>query len=324
MIIWKIYFDNIDIDIEMGAVTVLKGSHKKWFQLIRLIEDFFCNKNSTVSILEDTQDVRKKDWECYFIPFDSQIQLDKFSAKSPLKFLLDEFVEVLSNSSTLLSEINDLWVELAEEIEFISEQEKFSKYTLKLSLKDLSLDEIKKFIKFEPLNKWMTPFEYKKLLLNLIIDKSVERKRLIIIEFPELYTSKREMDLFCDIINRLVKKGVHFLIVTNHSLSGNLNYIYKGKIINNAELEKIKRKVINEIPYFFDDSMYMVAKKHLLRLVDNIEDDEREIKLSTDLESSISIAIYIMLKHLGIDSTVDTSSIPKNLSAFINSYTPMK
>lgn len=58
--------------------------------------------------------------------------------------------------------------------------------------------------------------------------------------------------------------------------------------------------------------------------MDNIEDDEREIKLSTDLESSISIAIYIMLKHLGIDSTVDTPSIPKNLSAFINSYTPMK
>lgn len=145
MIMWQIKDSNIEYEIEIGPITILKGTKSIWFQLVRLIDDYFNNKNSSVQIVEDIQAVYKKDWDCYFIPFDTHLQFDKLTVKSPLKSLIDETFEQLS-LNPIVKDLFEVWDSLNDELELISNK-LINDYYLQILLQPITFDNLKKFMR---------------------------------------------------------------------------------------------------------------------------------------------------------------------------------
>ncbi|MFX0561212.1 hypothetical protein TEPIDINF_002683 [Tepidibacillus infernus] len=317
MIIWNIISEELECEVEVGPITVLKGSHELWFKLVRLIDDYFTNKNTEVQIYEDTQLLYKKDWECLFIPYDAHLQFDKINSKSPLKILLDEMSEELSYSPVYL-ELLSIWDELRDELDLVNT--KIEKYGLTLKMESFGIDHLKDFLLFTATKNIMTPIEYKTMLLNLFADKLNDKKRLIIIELPELYANNTQFTEFINIVEQLSKMGIQFLIVTQKNLSGNHNYVFDEKIINEALLENMKRKVFSEVPFICENDLYEEAKDHLLKVVDNFVFQNRKLGLSTIQNEAIIVLLYVMINHLNIRIPLDMSGISPNLQAFVKSY----
>ena len=318
MIIWQIIDEQNEWEIEIGKVTVLKGSNILWYKIVRNIDDYFNNKNSTVRIYEGTQLLPKKDWECLFIPFDAHLQLDKLNSKSPLKFLLDEVLEELSRSPAYQG-LLEIWEDIRDELDFL--KNKVNNYGLSLQLDPIELDQLKGFISFTTMQKIMAPLEYKILLLKLFADRIIEKKRIIIIELPELYAEAVEYKKLFDIAGLLTDRGIKVIFVTeNHHISENYNYVINGSIINSARIENIRRKVINELPFVCDNHLFDEAKKYILNAVDNSTMMEGKLIFPTEQKEVFTVILFVVLKHLNIDLQVDTDGFSTNLFNFISSY----
>ncbi len=317
MKLWHIKENNRELEIDVGSITILRGSHSTWYKLIRSIEDYFINRNSEVSILEDTQLLHKKDWECLFIPFDASLDLNKITTKSPLKHLLDEVSNEIA-LTPIFSELITIWDEMNEELEFV--KRKFEKYDIDINLKEFDIDDLKSFIEFKT-KQMLTPIEYKKLLLTLFTDKYPEKKRLVIIELPELYAEEtRLLELISDIVS-LSNKGTSFIIVTTSDLfNGNANYIFSDHVLNDAKVMLVKRKVINELPFYCDNDLFERAKSKLLDYVDNSIKSNEKTPLSTDQDEMLITTIFLLAYHLNIKVNLDISVLSQNMKAFSNSY----
>ncbi|MBD8069859.1 hypothetical protein [Bacillus sp. PS06] len=317
MKIWNITEDRNENEIQVGKVTILKGSNSCWYKLARDIDDYFNNKKSKISIFEDTQLLYQKDWECLFIPFDAHVQLDKITSKSPLKILVDDIVSEIA-MSPIYHEFIDAWQSLSEEIDFF--QSNLTKYELGIRLVDFELDHFKSFISLQSLNNLLKPIQFKKLLLSLLANKMIEKKTLVILEYPELYADQEEISELRISIEQLVKKGVNFIIITNSSLTDNCNYVFGGKILNAASILKIKRKVMQELPFYCDDELYNQALNILLQYVDNLSMKDENLKFSTDINQQLKTILFVLTKHLEINLNLDLTGLPDNIKAYIKSY----
>ncbi|WP_062107074.1 hypothetical protein [Bacillus niameyensis] len=318
MIIWHIEGNGREVEIEVGPLTVLKGSHQKWFTLVRKINDFFNEKKSDVQIYEDTQLLHKQDWECIFIPFDASLELDKINTKSPLKILLDEMSDELTMIPSYY-ELISIWEELIEEVQFISH--KLKRFDLKLDLANFELDFLKKHLTFQSMNQLMTPIEYKKLILQLCAERGMDKKRIIIVELPELYASKKELANFIGMVHDLLEVGTRFIIVTNSIAQvGNRNYIFNGRIINNAILENMKQIILSELPFYCQDAIYREVQQMVIDHVDKYGDGTLENAFTHNYQESVIAVLYVISKNLSIDLNLDLSKVSPNISKFLSSY----
>lgn len=318
MIIWEIESNDLEFMIEVGQVTILKGSNDTWYKLVRCIDDHFNNKTSGVKIYEDTQVLQKKDWECLFIPFDASLQLDKINSKSPLKFLLEDLCGELMLSPTYVT-LGEVWEELKDELEIINK--KVENLGISLQLYSFEIENLKSFLYFNAQQDWMTPIEYKNLLLKLFIERKMEKKRLIIIELPELYSNYSEYSESIKLINNISKNGTRFIIVTDRTnLIGNVNYYYDGKIINESLIEGIKPKVLAEVPFFCEEKIYNHAKQYLIQSVDNSVNKSGKIVINSKLDEAVATVLFVMLHQLNIPSSLDITGFSLNIRNFIKSY----
>lgn len=317
MKMWNIFDEKTECEIEIGSVSILEGSYVHWYEVIRLIDDYFNNKNTTVEIFEDTQLLHKKDWECFFIPFDIHLQVDKLTSKSPLKTIFDQLSETLSFSPIYI-ELIQLWEELKDEIELLSK--KAGKYNLALELRDLNIEDIKSFLSFKTLKKSMTPIDYKKLLLTLYAERRIEKKRLILIELPELYAEESDFLEIMQMIQFFSEKGILFIIISQRELQGNVNKLIGGKIINNAKLENIKRLVLNDVPFVCEEILFEKTKKNLMKAVNNLKNSKENISLSTGYTEDEIIVLYVMAQILKININIDISGVSTNLMKFAKTY----
>ncbi|WAA09862.1 hypothetical protein [Fervidibacillus albus] len=320
MILWEIREeDTFDLEIEIENITVLKGSNNIWFRLVRLVDDFFNNKGSIVTIMEDTQIIHKSDWECLFVPFDAHIQLDKLSTKSPLKSLWEEAAEELYNH-TIFNELNDIWDVLREEVELISKR-KVEKYGLKLTVDDFSYNHLKKFIGFSSIKNYTTPFDFKLMLIKLFANKSVNKRKLVIVEYPELYTDQNEFQEFTSFVQSLAEKGLQFIIVSNENLPfyGSKNYFLQNVVINQAKIEMVKRKVMNDLPFVVDHHDFAHVQKQFFELVDKLSNSVTHQPLSTGDDVTLTI-FYVLSHHLGLNLNIDKSQVSNDLYKFFQSF----
>lgn len=318
MKIWNINRESFNSSIEIDDLTVLKKHDLSWYHLIREVDNFFNNNSSEVKIYEDTQLINKKDWACYFIPFDAQVHLDKITSKSPLREVQDNVSEQLTYSP-FFNELLDIWDELNGEMQLVNENLK--KLGVSASLKEFDIKNFKSFITFEPLSKNMSPIEYKQLLLNIALNSEMDKKVLFIIELPELYTSTSQLEKFRQIVDKAINKGCSFLIVTNESsFEGSINYTYQDVIINNAVLEQMKFKVMKELPFYCSENMYKQAKSLLFSLVDNSV-SMKEIKVQTGKNyGAVVTIINVLMYNLNVEFTHDLAGVEPNLKMFIESY----
>lgn len=317
MITWNILKEEVEYELEVGQITVLKGSNLLWYRLVRFVEDYFTNKNSEVLIYEGMHQLNKKEWECYFIPYNAHLQLDKLNSKSPLKPILDEICNDLTFTPAY-HELLDIWNEILEEIHF--NHQKIEKYGLTMYLEPFSHENLKSFLYFKTIQRDMTPIDYKALLLRLSAERKLEKKRLIIVELPELYAESAQYRKFIEEVNEYSKMGITFILVTQNSISGNCNFSIHGKIVNHARLEMIKRKVQNELPFVCDDKLYNEARQFLLDAVDNFNISGDGVLQPGTSSEAILVIIYSMIRHLNIGLTLDITGISPNLEKFIKSY----
>lgn len=316
MKIWQILNEDKEWEIEVGPITVLKGNSSSWYQLIRLVDDFFNNKSSTVTIFEDTQSLIKKDWECLFIPFDAHVQLDKITAKSPLRMLLEEACQDIS-LTPVFQEFEELWEELYEELQFINN--KFEKFGLGIHLEPFSQKDLESKLFFSPLiSSRMAPIEFKQLLLNLFTERTVEKKRLILIEMPELYADRYEIENFLNTVNHYACKGTIFIIVTQNVMKGNQNIYHNKVILNEARIDLLKGKVTNQLPFACNNAVFEKAKMSLLEAVDNSRNMLGIEVNPQEEDEAISVILFILARELNIPLSIDTTGLSPNLRNFID------
>lgn len=317
MRIWNIDDESSSNSIEMDSITVLKKQDISWYHLVRKVDNFFNDKTSDIKIYEDTQLINKKDWLCYFIPFDAQVQLDKITSKSPLKDIQNYASEQLTYSP-FFQEIQDVWEQLNDELQLVNQSLKSIGITA--SLKEFETKNINNFLTFQSFSEEMTPVEYKQLLLNLALRSEMDKKILLIIELPELYTTSTELENFLQLINDAVKKGYTFLLVTNKNLDGSINYIYQNTIINNAVLDQMKFKIMKELPFYCSEEMYEEAKMFLFQAVDNSITFEEIKKRASENYGAIVTIINVLMYNINVELSHDLAGIEPNLKKFIERY----
>lgn len=148
MRIWTIITPEKEYEIEISKRTLLYNYHYEWNQLTRIINNFFNARNSNVEIFEDGIPIIKKDWKCYFIPYDVNIQLSKVTASSPLKEVQNNITEQLV-FSPLYQELVALWEQLNDELEFVNK--KLKKWKIKANLNNINEKSLSQFINFLPI-----------------------------------------------------------------------------------------------------------------------------------------------------------------------------
>lgn len=317
MIMWRIKHGEKELNLDIGDCTVLVDQSVTWYELIRLIDDYFNNRHSIVQIEEDASNINKKDWNCYFIPFDAQLQMDKITAKSPLNSIISDCVEQLSMSPAFF-ELKEMWGELQEEAFFVNESLK--KYELKATVSDMNDADIKKFISLSSTKSILSPIEYKLLLLRLIDERNVDKKTLVIIELPELFADKESLLDLKQMIQKMKSRGIRFLIVTNDLLlNGRKNYCINNEIINEISVELVKRRVIMDAPFGVEEKQYDLAKQDVFRAVDNSIKKNEDKEFHTQ-EESIQVLVYMIFRNLNIPKYIDTEGFPSNIIEFIGKY----
>jgi len=317
MKLWNIVSDKFDYEIEVDNRTTLSGQHLIWHHLVHAIDDFFNNKHSDVKVFEDGQPINGKDWHCFYIPFDARVQLDKITAKSPLKDLQNNATEQLAYSP-FFQELQDVWEQLDDDLQLLNQQ--LNQWGIESTLMPFSEKNMTEFISFRPINAELSPIEMKKLLLRILLKKPFDKKTLVIVELPEIYASDKDLDDFNAIMNKAVMKGYKFLFVTQKMQVGSVNYYCNGRIINHALLEQMKYKVINELPFHCSEEMYEEAKEIFLEYVDNFNFIDRLQDLSTGKFELLVTIIHVILYNLNIGSDLDIQGLKPNLKKFIMNY----
>lgn len=317
MKLWNIISDRFDYEIEVDNRTTLSGQYLAWHRLIHAIDDFFNNKHSSVKIFEDGQPINKNDWQCFYIPFDARVQLDKITAKSPLKDLQSTAAEQLTYSP-FFQELQDVWEQLDDDLQLLNQQLKH--WGIASTLMPMSEKKMLDFISFREVNTGLSPIEMKKLLLRILLKKPFDKKTLVIVELPEIYASDSELNDFTLLTNQAVMKGYKFLFVTQKLHLGSVNYYCKERIINHALLEQMKYKVINELPFHCSEKMYGQAKEIFLDCVDNFNFVDRIKDLSPNNFELLVTIIHAILYNLNIGSNLDIQGLEPNLKKFMTDY----
>lgn len=317
MILWNIVDNEIEYEIEVGPITVIKGSDPISFHITRCLDDFFLNKDSKIKIFEDTQPLYKKDWECFFIPFNAHIDLEKLNSKSPLKPILDSVCHEISLTPSFLA-LTEIWEEIKDELDFI--ESKVKDYGLGISMVPFTLNDLRKYITFHPLQQFLTPIEYKQMLLKLFCNQPMNRKKLVILELPEVYASDEQFHELMNIVEEQINNGIWFMIVTNKNIKGRINYIFKGRIINSAFIDKMKNKIISDAPFFIEEEIFQEAKFAFINAVDNAGSNMQKLQLPTDLQLATTIVFWMLMRNVDISINVDLSTFPNNLAKFIKEY----
>jgi|SRR5690625_4689815 len=317
MRIWNIINDDLDCNIEISDKATLYDQRFSWYLLIRAINDFFNNRNSNTKVFEDEQPINKNDWQCIFIPFDAEVQLNKITTKSPLKDIQLSASNQLTYSP-IFGELQEVWGQLDSDLEIINQ--KLKRWGLTTSLKSLSEKDLSNFISFHSLTENLSPLDIKQLLLNIFLDKSFDKKILFLVELPEIYATERELIQFNNLVEKAIIKGCKFIFVSNKKY-GCVNYSYKNKIINDTLLEQMKFKVKKELPFYCSDSLYKKAKDILLLIVDNsINIDNLAESIPNNFGAIVTI-IHVIMYNLGIGSLHEIQGLEPNLKKFISHYT---
>lgn len=317
MKLWEIEIDNELITIDIDNITILKGFHRKWFNLARAINEYFNNKFTEVKIYEDSQLINKKDWECTIIPFDTALHLDKITSKSPLQTILNQIVNYLTISPQYQSIIEE-WELLKEEEKIINET-LVNKYNLQFELKQFEEQFLKEFILLKGINKNLTPIDMKILFLKLLLDKEVSKKQLIIIEMLELYASNNELKEVYTLIKQLQKRGYNFIIITNETLMyGCNNYLSNDQIINKARIELLKNKVISLAPVPLDENDFEKGKNLIIEAVDNCLNLTEIFNFKKVIHKKEMVVIYLILNLIGINVDIDITEFPPNLRHYFS------
>lgn len=319
MKLWHVEMMDEIVTLDIGRITILKGSHKKWFRIARRIQDFFSNRTSEVKIYEDGHLINKSDWECFMIPYNESIHLDKINSKSPLQFIHEKIVDSLV-SSPQYAAILEEWEILKEEEEVINKMI-LEKFDLQFELKEFDAPYLKDFIVLSSKKGMLTPIDIKILALKLLLEKELMKRLLIIVELPELYAEEHELGELLFLLNQLVNRGCMVMMITNiDDIKGRRNWILKGEVVNEAKLEMLKPKVFNTVPLPIDNEDFLIAKDTLLSSVDKVS-LERIFSLDLrDIHNKHIVILYIILKLLGIEWKVDFTAFPANLRKFFAGY----
>lgn len=319
MRLWQIdTWDNC-VTLDMGPITIMKGSHKTWFKIAREINDFFTNRVSEVKIYEDGELINKKDWECLMIPFNESLQLDKVNTKSPLQIIHEKIVEFLAATPQYESILEE-WEVLKEEEEIIN-RTILEKFDLQFRLKEFDESNLKDFFILSSYKGILTPIDSKLLTLKLLLEKEITKRLLIIIELPELYADEQEIEELLLILKQLMNRGCYAIIITTlDDVEGRRNFILKGQVINEARVEMLRSKVFNTIPIPIENEDFLKTKELLLSSVDKVGIKGEFLLDFNDIHRTHIVVLYVILKLLEIEWDIDFTKFPPNLKKFFAEY----
>lgn len=317
MRIWTIIEADYEIEIQVSSKTLLYGHDYRWTLLARRVEDFFNNRNSDVQILMDGVPLDRKDWECYYIPLDIHVELEKVTTRSPLKGIQQTALEQII-SSPLYSELLELWEELGEELQFLNQ--KLESWGILANLTNISERELIKHINFSPKDSSsLAPIKLKRLMLNLIFEKELNKRTLIILELPELLANKSELVQLKHMIEQSVQYGYEFIIVSKEKNFGlSKNYWYRDKVIHEALFERMREKVCSQLPFYCSPELYEEAKNQFINLVDNSIDEDLLWQKVFEHSSALFTILYVFMYNLNIVPAYVPKGLEPNLKQFIS------
>lgn len=318
MRVWNIKDEECAYDIDLDRCTILSGQHMIWHTIVRSIDHFFTSRSSHVQITEDMQPINKKDWNCYLIPFDFKVETEKITAKSPLNSVLTNYITELGLAPSFFG-LQEVWSEVQEESYFANKL--LEPFGIHAEIKDFEEKDFKSFISLKTNQRNVSPIDNKMTLLRLIQKEAMDKQTLILIELPEVYSTKLQLEILTNEIHAMQLKGVHFIIVTNElSLNARKNFIIGDEVFNESAIESVKRDVLLDIPSGAEEQDFIQAKEQLLTIVDNYPECDLFKLISYSEDHTIRLLMYMILMKLNIRETIDVKGFPKNIVEFINSY----
>lgn len=318
MRVWNIQCAETEYEIDFGSCTILKGQHFIWHSVIRSIDNFFNQRGSPVIITEDAIPINKKDWKCFFIPFDCKIETEKITAKSPLNSPLADFVSEIALSPSFL-ELQDVWEEIQEESDFANRI--LQPFDLRAEVRSFEEADLKSFIQLKSSFQSVLPVNDKMTFLQLIQNEPMDKQILVLMELPEIYSTEQQLEQMIDKINSMRAKGVYFVIVTSGlAVTARKNFIVKNQVVNESAISCLKRQLIVEAPCGIEEEQFYEAKNKLLRIVDNCSETVLFEQIEQEQDSICRLLMYMILRKLGIQGSVDTKGFPGNISSFLTKY----
>lgn len=310
---WHIQDTTQTSTILMDDVTILKGNHLIWQNLIDSLQNYFSHKSTSLKIYQDQTLLPRNDFD--FVLFSPDNQFGSDALDKALTALKKTFLNQLE-FSPFYKGLVDSWDELTEEVDFLNKQNVPKVVDFKLKPFD------KKWISSELV---FSKTNYSKLSnldklifqLNLLETNLNSKQRMICIVAPEAFLLSDEIKNLNSYLKH-TKNGITYFIVTEAHFNGPTNVFYKGNIRNLLDCYKVQTKLASELPLLWSDDQFSVACNWYIKLVDKYRPKTVILDLKTVDNLEVFAYLYSLFILTNTPVVVDLTGIPLNLVTYFD------
>lgn len=299
--------------ILIDDVTILKGNHLIWQNLIDSLQNYFSHKSTSLKIYQDQTLLPRNDFD--FVLFSPNNQFDSDALDKALTALKKTFLNQLE-FSPFYKGLVDSWDELIDEVDFLDQQN--SSKIIDFKLKPFDKKWISSELTFSK-NSYSKLSNFDKLIfqLNLLESGFDSKQRIICIISPENFLLSYEMEKLDTYLNK-IKNGIKYFVITEDYFNGSMNVLYKGNIRNVLDCYKVQTKLTSVLPITWSDEQFSIACNWYMKLVDNYQ--TKTVFLDLKIVDNLEVFTYLYSLFILTDTPliVDLTGISLNLATYFD------
>jgi hypothetical protein len=219
----------------------------------------------------DGEAINKKDWECLFLSPSNVISFeDKITLKSPI------YAELLNLVSTNVDlpeyiQLQNAWLDLTEVLsQAFNQQMDALNLDLELVANELSVNALTSNLAIK-LNKTMSYFDLRLTLLKWFTKRPQNKFRLIVFEYPELYSNKDQLKDLTRFVNEL-STDTYFIAVANYNFSfSSKNVLLKDMVVNHYYVDMLREAVRDKMPFVMPNEDFDLAADTVINAFDKYD-----------------------------------------------------
>lgn len=254
--------------INLGNVTVLKGNSNIWYNVISTIKEFFTVRTTKLNISINSVAITKKDWEFMDLSLGDTISFnDRITTKSPIYLKLSDLLKehIETPEYKLLQES---WEELIQLMSYnFNNQMNSLNLPLTLKAEPLDVSNIVSSLAID-CNICLDIFEQKLILAKWFLSSPQVKNRLLIFEYPELYTNTQSLLKFIKYINEVSNPSTYIIFVSNYDFPDEYQYnlIINDQILNEYYLQMLYSSAEEFLPFQLNYNLYINRIKIFLNI----------------------------------------------------------
>lgn len=294
-----------EFTLAIGQLTVLKGDREKWRELVGMLDSYFNQQGTEVTIWKDGKQIRKKHMNYYAI-YENGNNIEPI-LKDLKQGILDKLI-----LSPIYKEFIEIWEELQEEVQFIGECE-HGKTGIKYELASMTKTILEKSLSLR-----ISEYDNSRLdIIKLILGMSITKPTLVFVEGFRYGLNDIECANAEGILREMARKGMHVIVLDDNLVGASVNYYYQDLIVNKLEILGVKKIILESSPILSSSEDFLQAINWSIEAVDKSEGKVVELELQSVDNLCIFTLIYLIFTFLKWPLIVDFRGVRSDLIEYL-------